>query len=265
MKRFLPLPKLGAGVALWLAMVLALRADVLVLNNGNLLLGQVRSMTDADIEVALGAAGSSTVRKTDMKLLIPCPPDEEPDSYLKAGQRAEQSGLVAEALACYEKSLAVEPSNAVAATSRRADLQRRIVSDAMAKRTAPANSVEAQRAEAHRLIYEGEQMIARGKVVAGFRARHTGSTEKSVASWSSSLQTQGEAMKRQGELMLAQLRGPAAPPAAMPVTAVGTAPVSPASEPATGDQIMDWLKIGGIVVLVLIVLRLFLHPFFSRK
>jgi hypothetical protein len=264
--------KRSAGAALGLAAVLTLRADVLVLNNGSLLLGQVRTMTDTDIELALGTAGSSTVRKTDMKLLIPCPPNEEPDSYLKAGQRAEQSGLVAEALACYEKSLAVEPANAIAATSRRADLQKRIVSDAKAKRgAAPANSVEARHAEAQRLIHEGEQMIARGKMAAGFRAPNTGSTEQSAASWSATLQAQGEEMKRQGKLMLAQLGGQAAPSgsaspsAASPFApAAGPLPAAPASGPTTGDQLVDWLKIGGIVVVVLIVLRLLLHPFFSR-
>jgi len=262
----------GAGVALGLAAALMLRADVLVLNNGSLLLGRVRGMTDADIEMALGPAGSTTVRKTDMKLLIPCPPNEEPDSYLKAGQRAEQSGLVTEALACYEKSLTVEPANAIAATSRRADLQRRIVGDAKAKRSAaPANSVEAQRAEAQRLIHEGEQMIARAKVVAGFRAPHTGSMEQSVVGWGASLQAQGEEMKNRGEQMLAQLGGQAAPPrpalpssAAPSASAAAPPPATPASGPTTGDQLMDWLKIGGIVVLVLIVLRLLLHPFFSR-
>jgi len=265
----------GAGAMLGLAAV-ALRADVLVLNNGSLLLGRVRGMTDAEIEMALGAAGSTTVRKTDMKLLIPCPPNEEPDSYLKAGQRAERSGLLAEALACYEKSLAVEPANAIAATSRRADLQRRIVADAKARRSAaPPNSPEAQRAEAQRLIEEGEQMIARAKVVAGFRAPHTGSMEQSVASWSESLQAQGEEMKKQGERMLAQLGGQAAPsgpavaaspaPSAAPsAAAAAPPPAAPVTEPTTGEQIVGWLKIGGILALVLIVLRLLLHPFFSR-
>ncbi|MCX7826906.1 MAG: hypothetical protein N2689_15315 [Verrucomicrobiae bacterium] len=260
------------GVTLGLMAALSLRADVLVLNNGGLLLGRVRGMTDAEIEVALGAAGSTTVRKTDMKLLIPGPPEEEPDSYLKAGLRAEQSGLVAEALACYEKSLAVEPANAVAATSRRAALQQQRVGDAWAKRSAaPANSMEAQRAEAQRLIHEGEQIIARAKVAASFRSPNSGGAEQSVASWSASLQAQGEEMKRRGERMLAQLGGqpvpsgpaPASPPApSTPAAAVPQGAQAPAT--ATGDSLIGWLKIGGIVGLGLIVLRLLLHPFFSR-
>lgn len=267
------LVNLGAGAALWLAAARALRGDVLVLTNGSLLLGRVQSVTDAGIEVALGSAGTTTVRKSDLKLLIPCPPNEEPDSLLKAGERAERSGLAAEALACYEKSLAVEPANAIAATSRRADLQKRIVSNAQARPgAAQANSVEARRAEAQRLIHEGDQMIARGNIAAGFRAPHTGSAESSVTSWGATLKAQGEEMKKRGQQMLAQIGQDTAPPsparpssAASSAAAVNAPAATPAAEPTVGEQGVNWLKIGGVIVVVLIVVRVLFHPFFPRK
>lgn len=246
------------GVGLLLAAALALRADVLVLKNGTLLLGRPVATTAGSVSLQVGAAGTVTVRLGDIQQLIACPSEEEPDSYLKAAQRAERAGWFAEAFACCEKSIAVEPATAAAAQSQRAALRQRAVTEARVKAKATSQSIggtDRERAEAQKMIADGEALLRASQLAANFDAKNRGPTARVI-------QTQGEANIKiaqakidEGKAMLEKIEKALAPPP----------PPPPPPPPSTSEQIIQWAWLIGIGVVVLTVLRFVLAPFFSRR
>lgn len=249
--------RLVLSVAL-LAAAGASRADVLLMNDGSMLLGRLRSMTAGNVEMAIGAAGSATVRKADVRLLIPCSPADEPDSYYKAGMRAEKAGLIQDALACYEKSVASESATVAAAASSLAILRDRLMGAAKSKMAgAPKNDIERRRAEAHRLIAEGERILRGARMATGYRSV-PGWSNDSVRGWGESLRASGLTMLQQGSNMLAQIEKETAPPPPPPKA-------EPPPEPTLGEKVSGWFWPIVYVVIGLIVLRVLLHPFISKR
>lgn len=246
------------GVGLLLAAALALRADVVVLKNGTMLLGRTVGTTADSISIQVGAAGTVTVRQGDIRQLIACPPGEDPDSYFKAAERAVRTGWFTEAFACYEKSMAVEPATAAVAQAQRDALQRRVLAEARTKAKTgdqAVGDIDRQRADAQKLMADGEAMLRAAQLAANFDAKNRGPTARL-------LQQQGEANIKiaqakidEGKAMLEKVDKTIAP----------TPPPPPPPPPSTSEQITQWGYLIGIAVVVLIILRFVLAPFFSRR
>ncbi len=248
-----------------------LRADVVVLNNGSVVLGRVQGGGAHSLELSLGGAGSMTVRKADLRVLLPCPPNEEPDSYLKAGIRAERVGLLAEAMACYQKSVLTEQPTAATAATYQAALRSRMSADSKARSgDAPAGSIERRRAEALRLLAEGQRLLTSAQMARNWSSAGADNAEASVRGWGESLKAQALSMLQQGSNLLAQIEREMMPaPAATAPAAGGTAAPAASSTEEPGSElwanVRGWLYILGAIVLVVVVGRLLLHPFISKR
>lgn len=243
------------GVGLLLAAALALRADVIVLQNGTLLLGRPVGTTADSVSIQVGAAGTVTVRQGDIRQLIACPPEENPDSYLKAAQRAVRAGWFAEAFACYEKSIAVEPATTVVAQSQREALQQRVLAEARARAKAGGQApgdVDRQRTEAQKLIADGEAMLRAAQLAANYDAKNRGPTARLLQAQGRANIQVAQAKIDEGKAMLENVEKTLVTPPAPP-------PLS------KSEQVTQWAWLIGIGVVVLIVLRFVLAPFFSRR
>lgn len=241
------------SVGLLLAAALTLRADVLVLKNGSLLLGRPVAVDVDSITLALGTAGSIKVKQADIQRMISCLPAEEPDTYLKAAQRAAHTGLLAEAFACCEKSIAVEPATVTIAQSLRVTLQRLVLAGAQATaRTigSSGSAADQQRLEAQRMIAEGEQMLRAAQLAANLDTLHRGSSAQAIQRQGKADIVAAQAKIEQGKAMLEK---------AEKVMASASTPLS---TPETVAQ-WGWLIGGGVVVLA--VLWFLLSPFLSRR
>ncbi len=246
------------GVGLLLAGVLSLRADVLVLKNGTLLLGRPVATTADSVSMAIGTAGTVNVRLGDIRQLVACPPEEEPDSYLKAAQRAERAGWFTEAFACCEKSIAVEPATAASAQALRAALQQRVLARARAKTktvSQPVDDSDRQRAEAQKLIADGEQMLRVAQLAANYDAKNRGSSARLIQQQGVANVKIAQAKIDEGKAMLEKLEKATAPPPLPP----------PPPPPSTSELIIQWVWLIGIGVAMLVVLWFVLSPFFSRR
>lgn len=246
------------SAGLLLAAVLPLRADVLVLKNGTLLLGRPVAATADSVSLAIGAAGTARVRLADIRQRIACPPQEEPDSYLKAAQRAERLGWSAEAFACCEKSITVEPATAAAARVLLGALQQRAVAEARAKAKAvvqPASEMDRQRAEARKLIAEGEQMLRAAELAAGLDAKNRGPTARAIQQQGEADMIVAQAKIDEGKAMLEKAEKALAPPP----------PPPPPPPPSVSEQIIQWGWLIGLGLAGLAVLWFVLSPFISRR
>jgi hypothetical protein len=246
------------GAGLLLAAVLPLRADVLVLKNGTLLLGRPVAATADSVSLAVGATGTARMQLADIRQRIVCPPQEEPDSYLKAAQRAERLGWSAEAFACCEKSIAVEPATAVAARALLGALQQRAVAEARAKTKAgvqPASDVDRQRAEARKLITEGEQMLRAAELAAGLDAKNRGPTARAIQQQGEADMKMAQAKIDEGKAMLEKVEKALAPPP----------PPPPPPPPSMSEQIVQWGWLIGLGLAGLAVFWFVLSPFLSRR
>lgn len=238
-----------------LAATLALRADVIVLKNGTLLLGRAVGTTADSVSIQVGAAGTVTVRMSDIQRLIACPPEENPDSYLKAAQRAGRAGWSAEAFACYEKSAAVESATAVVAQSERVALQQRVLAEARARAKAGGQApgdIDQRRTEAQKLIAEGEAMLRAAQLAANYDAKNRGPTARLLQAQGKANIEIAQAKIDEGKAMLEKAEKMLAPP-------------PPPPPPSTSEKVTQWAWLIGIVVVVLTVLRFVLAPFFSRR
>lgn len=243
------------GVGLLLAATLALRADVIVLKNGTLLLGRAVGTTADSVSIQVGAAGTVTVRMSDIQRLIACPPEENPDSYLKAAQRAGRAGWSAEAFACYVKSAAVESATAVVAQSERVALQQRVLAEARARAKAGGQApgdIDQRRTEAQKLIAEGEAMLRAAQLAANYDAKNRGPTARLLQAQGKANIEIAQAKIDEGKAMLEKAEKMLAPP-------------PPPPPPSTSEKVTQWAWLIGIVVVVLTVLRFVLAPFFSRR
>jgi len=246
------------GVGLLLAAALALRADVIVLKNGTLLLGRAVGTTADSVSIQVGAAGTATVRMSDIQRLIACPPEENPDSYLKAAQRAGRAGWSAEAFACYEKSAAVEPATAAVAQSERVALQQRVLAEARTRAKAGGQApgdIDQRRTEAQKLIAEGEAMLQAAQLAANYDARNRGPTARLLQAQGKANIEIAQAKIDEGKAMLEKVEKMLAP----------TPPPPPPPPPSTSEQITQWGWLIGVIVVVLTILRFVLAPFFSRR
>ncbi|MFA7002756.1 MAG: hypothetical protein WC429_01860 [Verrucomicrobiia bacterium] len=233
---------------------MALRADVLVLKNGTLLLGRPMATTADTVSLTIGAAGTINVRLADIRQLIACPPEGEPDNYLKAAQRAERAGWFTEAFACCEKSIAVEPATAAAAQALRASLQRRMLAEARAKvKTVshPAGDADRQRAEAQKLIADGEQLLRAAQLAANFDAKNRGSSARLIQQQGVANVKIAQAKIDEGKAMLEKTEKAMAPQ-----------PPQPPPPPSISEEITQWAWLIGIGVAVLVVLWFVLSPFY---
>ncbi|MCX6908769.1 MAG: hypothetical protein NTY01_12095 [Verrucomicrobia bacterium] len=250
----------GCGIALLLAAAMTLRADVLVLKNGTLLLGRPTATTADSISLAVGAAGTVMVRLGDVRQMIACPPAEEPDSYFKAAQRAGRAGWFAEAFACCDKSAAVEPSNAAAARALRAALQQQSVVEAKAAaRTAaasqPLSEIERQRAEAQRMIAEGEKQLKQWEMAANYDTKNRGPMARLVQEQGEANMKLAQAKIDQGKAMLEKIEKATAPPP----------PPPPPPPPTTSQQAVQWAWLLGLGAVGLLVVWFILKPFLPRQ
>lgn len=249
-----------SGLGLLLVAALTLRADVLVLKNRTLLLGRPVATTADSVSLAISAAGTVTVRLGDIQQLIACPPGEEPDSYLKAAQRAERAGWFAEAFACCEKSITVEPATVAAAQSQRAALQQLVLANARAKtRTGgqPLNDVDRQRAEAQKIITEGEAMLRVAGLAASYDAKNRGPSARLLQQQGVANVKVAQAKIDEGKAMLEKIEKAMALPPPPPSP-------SPPPPPSTSEKITQWGWLIGFGVVGLAVLWFVLAPFFSR-
>lgn len=238
-----------------LAAAVALRADVIVLKNGSLLLGRPLGTTADSVSIQVGAAGTVTVRMNDVQRIIACPPAENPDSYLKAAQRAGRAGWSAEAFACYEKSVVVEPATAAVAQSERVVLQQRVLAETQARAKAVGQlpgDVDRQRTEAQKLIAEGEAMLRAAQLAANYDAKNRGPTARLLQEQGKANIEIAQAKINEGRAMLEKAEKMLGPP-------------PPPPPPSTSEQVTQWGWLIGIVVVVLTVLRFVLAPFFSRR
>jgi hypothetical protein len=248
-----------SSIVLLVAAALTLRADVLVLKNGTLFLGRPVATTTDSVSLSIGQTGTVTVRLANIQQVIACPPAEEPDSYLKAAQRAERAGWYAEAFACLDKSITVEPATASVAQALRVALQQRVVAEARtgAKPAAsglPMSETDPRQAEAQRMIAEGEAQLRRASVAASLDAKNRGSSARA-------LQQQGEADVKAAQAKIDEAKG-------MLVKleqAKAAAKAQPPPEPSIKDQVIQWGWLIGIGAVGLLVLRLLLKPFFSGR
>lgn len=255
-----PVSRWGGGIGLLVAAALTLRADVLVLKNGTLFLGRPVGTTADSVSLAIGAAGTVTVRLANIQQVIACPPAEEPDSYFKAALRAERAGWYAEAFACLDKSITVEPATAAAAQAQRAALQQRVVVEA---RTAPkpqaiglpASDLDRQQAEAQRLIAEGEVQLKRAAVAANLDAKNRGPSARA-------LQQQGQADMRAAQAKIDEAKDKLAK---LEQTKVAASKPAPPPEPTFKDHAIQWGWLIGLAAFGLVALRLLLKPFFSSR
>ena len=246
------------SVGLLLAAALALRADVIVLKNGTLLLGSAVDATSDSISIQVGAAGTVTVRQGDVRQFIACPPEENPDSYLKAAERAARAGWFTEAFACYEKSIAVEPATAAAAQAQRNALQQHVLAEARTRAKAggqTAGDIDQRRIEAQKLIADGETMLRAAQLAANFDAKNRGPTARILQAQGKANIKIAQAKIDEGRAMLEKAEQTMAP----------TPPPPPPPPPSTSEQITQWACLIGVAVVVLIVLRFVLAPFFSRR
>jgi hypothetical protein len=245
-------------MGLMLAAALSLRADVFVLKNGSLLLGQKTASTAESVSVSVGVAGAVSVRLNDIRQTIACPSEDEPDSYLKAARRAERAGWFVEAFACCEKSIAVEPVTAVAAQALRAALQQRALAGARANVKAAAGlggDLERQRMEAQRMIAEGEQTLRAAQLAAGYDARNRGASAQRLQQQGAASVEAAEAKIEEGKAILAKVEKAMAPPP----------PPPPPPPPSTAEQITQWAWLAGIGLVGLAVAWFLLSPFISRR
>ena len=249
------------SVAGWLVVaVLPLRADVLVLKNGTLFLGRPVATTPDSVSMTIGAAGTVTVRLANIQQVIACPPSEEPDSYFKAAMRAERSGWYAEAFACLDKSINVEPATAAAAQAARTALQQRVLAEARNAPKPPAaglpmNDVDRQQAEVQRQIAESEAQLRRASVAASFDTKHRGSSARA-------LQQQGEADMKAAQARLDEAREKLAK---LEQAKVAASKPAPPPAPAFKDQATQWGWLIGVAAFGLVGLRLLLKPFLSSR
>jgi hypothetical protein len=209
--------------------------------------------------MTVGAAGTVTVRLADIQQRIVCPPAEEPDSYLKAAQRAERAGWFAEAFACCEKSAAVEPATAAAAQSLRATLQQRVLAEARTKTkvaSQPLGETDRQRAEAQKLIADGEAMLRPAQLAANYDAKNRGQSARL-------LQQQGKADLKLAQAKIAE--GKAMLEKIEKAAAASLAPPPPPPPPSTSEKIAQWAWLLGLGAVGLVVLWLILKPFLSRS
>ena len=243
-----------------MAASLTLRADVLVLKNGALLLGRPVATTTDSVSLAIGAAGSVTVKLANIQQVIACPPSEEPDSYFKAALRAERAGWYAEAFACLDKSITVEPATAAAAQTQRAALQRHQVVEARnaPKQQAislPASDLDRQQAEAQRQIAEAETQLRRAAVAANLDAKNRGPSARA-------LQQQGQADMMAAQAKIDEGKDKLTKLEQMKVAA---SKLVPPPEATFKEQAIQWSWLIGIGAFGLVVLRLLLKPFFSSR
>ncbi len=249
-----------SGVGLLAAAALTLRADVLVLNNGTLFLGRPVATTADSVSLAIGAAGTVTVRLANIRQVIACSPAEEPDSYFKAAQRAEHNGWFVEAFACLEKSITTEPATAAAAQAQRAALRQRVLAEAQAAAKTKVSGqlmggMDRQQVEAQRLIAEGEAQLKRAELAAHFDAKNRGPSARA-------LQQQGQA-----DMIAAQAKIDEGKGILTKIEQVKTAAqlVPPPLPLSIKDQIIQWGWLIGAAMVGLVVLRLLLKPFFPSR
>ena len=259
MQRRATLAQRWSAVGLLSAAALTLRADVLVLNNGTLFLGRPVATTADSVSLAIGAAGTVTVRLANIRQVIPCPPAEEPDSYLKAAQRAERNGWFAEAFACLEKSITVEPATAAAAQAQRAALQQHVLAEAQAAAKVktggqPMGEMNRQQVEAQRLIAEGEAQLKRAELAANFDAKHRGPSARALQQQGQADMIAAQAKIDEGKGMLTKIEQ----------VKVASQPAPP-PPPSIVEQITQWGWLIGAAMVGLVVLRLLLKPFFSSR
>lgn len=248
------------GIALLLAVALTLRADVLVLKNGTLLLGRPAATTADSISLAVGSAGTVVVKLGDVRQMIACPLAEEPDSYFKAAQRAGRAGWFAEAFACCDKSTAIEPANAAAAHALRAALQQQSVAGAKAVAQAraasqPLSEIERQRAEAQRMIAEGEKQLKQWEMAAHYDTKNRGPMARLVQEQGEANMKLAQARIDEGKAMLEKVEKLTAPPPAAP----------PPPPPTTSEQAVQWVWLLGLGAVGVLILWFILKPFLSRQ
>ena len=262
MHRWATLARRWGGVGLLAAAALTLRADVLVLKNGTLLLGRPVATTADSVSLAIGAAGTVTVRLANIRQVIPCPPAEEPDSYLKAALRAERNSWFAEAFACLEKSVTAEPATAAVAQAQRAALQQHVLADAKVAATAkpqaggqPMGEMDRQQVEAQRLIAEGEAQLKRAELAAHFDAKNRGPSARALQQQGQADMIAAQAKIDEGKEMLTKIEQVKA--------AAQLVPPPPAL--TIREQIIQWGWLIGAAMVGLVVLRFLLKPFFSSR
>lgn len=250
---------LAAGVTLasaWLA-----RGDVLVMQNGTLLLGDVRSVNGDQVVVALGNMGSTIVSAANIRTNLICPAAEKPDSYLKAARRAQQQGLFQEAIVCYEKSTVAEPATAGTAQVELAAVRREMAARAGTQLNvngAPRSDPGSRRAEAQKLIAEGEAQLQRARTIMSVDVAQRGSSAKEVRRMGESNAKAAEEKIARARAMLADLDAPK--PA--------NAEKSVVSDWVAWGQSQDWLSqnwqwlVGGLLAVILL-LRLVRRSFFG--
>lgn len=251
---------------LWLSVIVTLagawvaRGDVLVMRDGRLLLGDVRSVNGDQVELALGGAGSMTVSGAAIQTSILCPDAEKPDTFLKAARRAQRQDFLQQSAACYEKSIEVEPATATAARVELAALRREMANRATARVT---DTADARRAEAQRLIAEGESELRGAKTAQQYDTSQRGPTAKDITTMGENMaRAAGEKITR-GKAVLADLDAP-------PSEKAGDMAVSgiPASVREPNWENPDWLSqnwpwvVGSLLALILL-LRYIRRSFFG--
>ena len=203
---------LGLVVMTALAGAWPVLADVLVRKDGTLLLGDVRVLSAEKVKVVLGSGVSTVISAADIQTNISCPPVENPDSYLKAAYRAQRAGYLPTALACYEKSIATEPATAAAAQTGLAHLRREMAAKAGTRLSnAPGNDADRRRAEAKRLIEEGEALLRGAHMAKSFDVAHRDSSAKDVRRVGEANAKAAEEKIAKGKAMLASLDPPKQP------------------------------------------------------
>jgi len=246
------------GVFMAWAVAWTARGDVLVMRDGRLLLGDIRNVNGDQVVVALGAAGSTTVSGAAILTSIRCPDAERPDTFLKAARRAWGQGLLQPAAACYEKSLQAEPSTAATARTELAALRREMTVRAAGRVTTRAND---QRAEAQRLIAEGELELRGATMAQQYDTGHRGPAAKGITEMGRSMAKAAEEKIRRGHRMLADLDSPPARKADQPVA-------MPAPAPPVEGRPRDWLDqnwpwVVGCLLALILLLRFTRRAFFG--
>ena len=231
-------------------------ADVLVLKDGRLLLGDVRSVNGDKVELALGGAGSTSVSASSIRTTITCPVEERPDTYLKAARRAQRQGLLQEAAICYGKSVEAEPATAAAAQVELGALRREMTARATSRGF--SNNTDLKRAEAQRLIAEGQAELLGAKMIQSFDTKQRGASAQAIPELGDVKAQAAETKIARGKEVLANLDAPK--------PAEGVAAVF--SNLATLSQSTDWWGqnwqwVVGILLALILLLRFIRRSFFG--
>jgi hypothetical protein len=246
---------------LWLSVFVAwagawsARGDVLVMRDGRLLLGEIRAVNGSQVVLALGAAGSVTVDGTAILASIPCPDSERPDTFLKAARRARGQGLLQPAAACYEKSIEVEPGTAAAARTELAALRREMTVRAATRVT---NTVDAKRAEAQRLIAEGERELRGARMAQRYDTGQLGPTAKDITMMGEFMAKAAEEKIARGKALLADFDAPAPEK-----VEDADASAVPASGPNLDWLVLNWPWVVGSLLGVILLLHFVRRSFFG--